>query len=60
MENEFSPTVNKDKEMVEAFLYRSDIVYTAPGMNDKMTVWVNGVKNVFKAENPKTSTRFVI
>ncbi|GBL98741.1 hypothetical protein AVEN_8634-2 [Araneus ventricosus] len=59
---------NLNKELVAEFLGRTDIVYTAPGMHDEMTIWENGMKKrvcklyltmymkealaLFKEENP--------
>ena len=34
-------------ELVAEFLCRADIVYTAPGMHDEITIWEDGEKNVF-------------
>lgn len=30
---------------IKQFFFRPDIVYTAPGMRDELTVWKNGKKN---------------
>jgi hypothetical protein len=59
---------------VEQFFFRSDIVYTAPGMRDEMTVWKGGKKiklrkyfltmfmreafAVFQGLNPQASVSF--
>ena len=60
--------------LIKEFFYRPDIVYTAPGMRDEMTVWENGVKSklrkhfltmfmreafaLFKEFNPDVSVSF--
>lgn len=45
MENKLTDTSsNQDKELVVAFLFRTDIVYTAPGMQDEITIWENGIR----------------
>ncbi|XP_071839631.1 uncharacterized protein [Apostichopus japonicus] len=56
------------KEAVKNFYYRADVVWTAPGMRDELTVWIDGKKekmrkyyltlylrelfSLFKQENP--------
>ncbi|GBM13664.1 hypothetical protein AVEN_148187-1 [Araneus ventricosus] len=47
LQKEREPNVSDDnpnKELVAEFLCRTDIVYTAPGMQDEMTIWENGIK----------------
>ncbi|GBL80059.1 hypothetical protein AVEN_29072-1 [Araneus ventricosus] len=44
LQKEREPNVsddNQNKELVAEFLCRTDMVYTAPGMHDKMTIWEN-------------------
>lgn len=48
--NELTATTSAPQETldhyttVKDFFFRSDVVYTCPGMNDYITVWENGVK----------------
>ncbi|GBL91653.1 hypothetical protein AVEN_71311-1 [Araneus ventricosus] len=54
LQKEREPCVSDDypnKELVAEFLCRTDIAYTAPGMQDKMTIWGNDIA-LFKEENP--------
>ena len=37
-------TKHGDEKLVRKFYLRTDIVYTAPGMKDDMTLWENGKK----------------
>ena len=47
MNNQIRPNRAIDPEtikLVKEFYFRTDIVYTMPGMNDEMTIWTNGKK----------------
>ena len=43
MEKKLNEAVTQQK-LVKEFFYEKDIVYTAPGMKDFMTVWENDTK----------------
>ncbi|KAK6171681.1 hypothetical protein SNE40_018123 [Patella caerulea] len=35
---------NETVQLIQDFYYRTDIVYTMPGMKDEITIWMNGSK----------------